>query len=128
MSYSCEPEAFKEYGPGTYLFFLFARRITLLFLAMSVLCLPAIASNVLGDNLLSAGVGSSKYSFMRFSIANQAAKTTTETSRLYYYLVTVPDAVYSILFFLFLLNWNKVSDDIVAEMKKESQLPSYFTI
>jgi hypothetical protein len=80
---------------------------------MTLLAVPSMVSNYMGGGLTAMGAGSSKIYFMQFSLSNQPLSATTAYMQLHNYLIIIPDAVYSLVFFLFLLNWNKKSDEIV---------------
>jgi len=97
-------------------------------LLLALLSIPQVVSNYMGGGLTAVGAGSSKIYFMQFSVANQPLTATNDYLQLHNYLTIIPDAVISLVFFIFLLYWDRRSDQIVEEMKKESQLPSYFTV
>ncbi|MBS1890025.1 MAG: hypothetical protein JST59_01925 [Actinobacteria bacterium] len=107
---------------------MFTRNLGILLMVMTLLAVPQMVSNYMGGGLKSVGAASSKIYFMQFSVANQPLTATNDYFQLHNYLTIIPDAVYSLVFFLFLLHWERRSQQIVEEMKKENQLPSYFTI
>lgn len=121
-------EFFEQYGPGTYLFFEFARRLSILFCVMTVLTIPALVSNYLGGGLVGTTAGTTKMYFMQFSISNQAPSGSPQEVERNYYLVAIPDVAYSLIMFVFLLHWASFSKKAVARISEASQLPSYFTV
>lgn len=128
VPYSVDLEYFKQYGPGTYLFFEFTKKLGLLMLLMTLLSVPQLVSNYMGGGMTTIGTGSSKVYFMQFSLANQPLTATNDYLQTHNYLTIIPDAVNSLLFFIFLLYWDRHSEKVVEEMKKTDQLPSYFTV
>lgn len=95
---------------------------------MTVLCIPAIVSNYLGGALSKSSAGSTKTMFMQFSISNQPTTTTAEKTTLHNYLIVIPDLVYSLVFFIFLLHWSTASEKLAKKICDNAQLPSYFTV
>lgn len=72
----CVPlDYFKPYGPGTYLFFVLAKRLAILFVILSLISIPALVFNIVGKGLSVTGGGSSKTALMQFSIANQPVQS-----------------------------------------------------
>lgn len=71
----CVPlDYFKPYGPGTYLFFVLAKRLAILFVILFLISIPALVFNIVGKGLSVTGGGSSKTALMQFSIANQPVR------------------------------------------------------
>lgn len=131
----CDLDYFRQFGPGTYLFFAFNKRIAILFAVLAVLALPALVFNVIGKGLESTGAGSTKILLMRFSIANQPVKTPNLTedqfelrSAQFKLGVMIPDILYSLAFFVFLLYWEYSSRQTTLELRSAYDLPSYYTV
>jgi len=82
VPYSVDLEFFKQYGPGTYLFFVFTRKLGLLLLFMTLISVPQLVSNYMGGGLESIGAASLKIYFMQFSVANQPLSSTSSSLQL----------------------------------------------
>lgn len=122
----CDLNYFRQFGPGTYLFFAFNKRIAILFAVLAALSLPALVFNALGRGLESTGAGATKTSLMKFSVANQPVKTPElsesafqERSANYKLGVVIPDMLYSLTFFVFLLYWEYSSSRTTRQLRSE---------
>lgn len=76
MSFFVDTGYFKQYGPGTYLFFLFAAKLMKVFIIMSLISIPALYANYMGDGLSSIGTSGIQSYFMGFSFGNQLTDST----------------------------------------------------
>jgi hypothetical protein len=92
---------------------------------LSIIAIPSLISNYLGGGLTTIGAGSSKIYFMQFSLGNQLYNSSTISAsyyntmiKTYKYLVTISDALYSLIFFIFYLHWDYDSNRINEELKK----------
>lgn len=78
-----DTDYFKQYGPGTYLFFLFADKLMKIFIIMSLLAIPALYSNYMGDGMSSIGSSGVQSYLMSFSFGNQLTNSTYYTTSRY---------------------------------------------
>ena len=90
------------------------------FVIMSLLSIPAIYSNYMGDGMSSIGTSGVESYFMNFSFGNQLTNSTYYLNSSYksemqsrYRMTMIPDFLYSLVFLLFLFYWQHTTNRVV---------------